>query len=437
VRVGVRHTAHTQGAPPRPREWVGPEEDGWANRAALVVVIVLVLVLVAGLLVSIVAWGRRSPHRATPSKRTDVAISGLTPINRATWWVVLERQAIDRDWVLRTTDGGRRWRDVSPPVPLVGSSDFLDADVGWVVPTRLSTPVGVSLSSLREPLYATVDGGRRWRQLGLVPYGCQLDFVDRSHGWCAAIGAAAGSEGVQLVGTDDGGATWHPVSTTAVYPTPSTPGALPFGCDKQLSFATPTIGLATEACNGGEPVLYRSTDAGAEWAPIRLPLPPGFVPPYGDGFSTGAPVFDGSQVTVPIEFAVGGPPLPRIRVVVYRSDDDGASWHLVPLPSRISTFPDVIDAAHWITTDGTTLTATADRGRHWRTWRPDVRLVDHIGEPMRLQFLTPLVGWALPLAGGTTLTTTDGGLRWKPLVIDPERFSFGVPQLPEAAPKPA
>lgn len=415
----------------------GPAEEGADSddRTRVAVALVVGLVLVAGLCISIAVIGR--PPIAGPRTRpADAAVQELTPVNRRTWWVVLDGQTVDRDWVLRTTDGGRHWRDVSPPVPMVGSSDFLDADVGWVVPTRLSTPVGVSLSSLREPLYATVDGGRRWRQLGLVPYGCQLDFVDRSHGWCAAIGAAAGSEGVQLVGTDDGGATWHPVSTTAVYPTPSTPGALPFGCDKQLSFATPTIGLATEACNGGEPVLYRSTDGGAEWTPIRLSLPPGFVPPYGDGFSTDAPVFDGSQVTVPIEFAVGGPPLPRIRVVVYRSDDDGARWHLVALPSRISTFPDVIDAAHWIATDGTTFAVTADAGRTWRTWRPDVRLKDHSGEPMRLQFLTPLVGWALPLDGGATLMTTDGGHRWKPLHVDPDRFSFAVPQLPEAAPKP-
>jgi len=430
--TGVRRAQPPQGDVDGP----GDEGAGFDDRPRVGVALVVGLVLVAGLCVSIALIGR--PPVAGPRPRpAEVALHELTPISRRTWWVVLDGQAVDRDWVLRTTDGGGRWRDVSPPVPMVGSSDFLDADVGWIVPTRLSTPVGISLSRLRQPLYATTDGGRTWHRRGSVPWDCQLDFVDHLHGWCTAIGAAAGSEGVQLVGTDDGGTTWHPVSTTAPPPSPSTPGSLPFGCDKDLTFTTPTIGLATEACNGGEPVLYRSTDAGAEWTPIRLPLPPGFVPPYGDGFSTEAPVFDGSQVTVPIEFAVGGPPLPRIRVVVYRSDDDGASWHLVPLPSRISTFPDVIDAAHWIATEGTTLTATADAGRHWRTWRPDVRLVDHIGEPMRLQFLTPLVGWALPLAGGTTLTTTDGGLRWKPLVIDPERFSFGVPQLPEAAPKPA
>lgn len=401
--------------------------DAPAVPRTVTVALVVGLVLVAGVCASIAVMSR--PPVTGRRHRTDVDVQQLTPVDRRTWWVVLEGQTVDRDWVLRTTDGGRHWRDVSPPVPMVGSSDFLDADVGWAVPTRLATPVGVSLSSLREPLYATADGGRAWKRLGMVPYGCQLDFVDHLHGWCTVIGAAAGSEGVQLVGTVDGGRTWHPVSPTAVYPAPSTPGALPFGCDKQLSFATPTVGLATEACNGGEPVLYRSTDGGARWSPIHVPVPPGFQPPYGDGFLMGSAVFDGSQVTVPVDYGVGAP-RPRVRLAVYRSHDLGARWRLVPLPARLSSFPDVVDATHWIGNDGTELTATDDGGRHWRTWRPDVRLVDHVGAAMRLQFLTPLVGWALPLDGGATLTTTDGGHGWKPLTVDPGRFRFAVPPPP-------
>lgn len=438
VRESVLGTTNNGGEPPERYEaGGGPKEEGSPDRTGVVVALVVGLVLVAGMCISIGMASRRGVAGGHRSHRTDVAVQQLTPVNRRTWWVVLEGQTVEREWILRTVDGGRHWRDVSPPVPLVGSSDFLDAEIGWVVPAAQRTPVGTALSSLVEPVYATVDGGATWRRLGSVPYGCYIYFVDRSHGWCTALGAAAGSEGVQLVGTVDGGRTWHPVSTTAVYPAPSTPGALPFGCDKELSFATQTIGLATEACNGGEPVLYRSTDGGATWTAVHLPLPPGFVPPYGDGFFAGSPVFDGSQVTMAVEYGVPtSTSQPTWRVAVYRSDDRGTTWRVVPLPHRFGPTPVVVDATHWFISDGATLAATADGGRHWRTWRPDVALRDHLGQPMRLQFLTPLVGWALS-SDADLLMTTDGGHSWRALAIDPGRFSFAVAPLPKAAPKPA
>jgi hypothetical protein len=155
-----------------------------------------------------------------------------------------------------------RWHDVSPPVD-GGSAYFLNSDTAWVEADAVTPPAQV-------PIYRTVDGGASWQKLGSVPNTCdQLDFVDARHGWCASIGGALGSSFVKLYETTDGGFTWTLASETGqLGVAPSTPDSLPFGCDKSITFTSPTVGWASSYCNGGSAFLYTTEDAGSRWYPL-------------------------------------------------------------------------------------------------------------------------------------------------------------------------
>lgn len=130
--------------------------------------------------------------------------------------------------LIRTTDGGRRWSDRTPPglhgsllQVGVGSSPvaFRGPRDGWLA---VSSPG-------RVRVFRTADGGVRWRSATVSPSKAAglsasdialmlaLDFVNGREGWLltSAVGAAAGSQDVELYRTVDGGAFRHYLRTLA------------------------------------------------------------------------------------------------------------------------------------------------------------------------------------------------------------------------------
>lgn len=221
------------------------------------------------------------PATPTTAKTSPSTVAGDTgilqsfaPESTTTWWAVVESNLTSQGYVARTTDGGQTWRDVLTPAGEgVAASDFLNTETAWVATGGPGTA--------NPPLYRTTDGGQTWQRLGTDPGACALQFVDQIHGWCVDIGAAAGSEGVELYRTSNGGQSWTLVSRTSPgLGTPSTAGALPFGCDKTITFTSAQTGYAAFYCNGGTPYLYKSTDAGAHWQALG-PVPPPAGAPTG------------------------------------------------------------------------------------------------------------------------------------------------------------
>jgi len=339
----------------------------------------------------------------------------FAPQSATTWWVIVQSNLSARTWVVRTVDSGKHWQDVSAPVKIVASSAFVGTRAAWI-------ETGALHPGPTQPLYRTLDGGHVWRVVGSLPSECELDFVDLQNGGCTSIGAATGSETVNLLRTTDGGSSWALVSHTGLFDKASTIGALPYACDKTIAFTSPEVGWAAQYCNGGKPRLWVSRDSGMHWRALApVPLPKRFHP-AGEGLSL--PALSGSRITVSVD--VGG--LPHGATVIATSQNGGRSWRtqLIPGSPRYWTV-DLVDVAHWLVSDGSTLGSTADAGRHWHSWTPSVRMEDAVGTTLALRSVSPRVGFATPNGNeGPLWWTRDGGGTWLPIRIHAGPFT--VPQ---------
>jgi photosystem II stability/assembly factor-like uncharacterized protein len=348
----------------------------------------------------------------------------FTPTSATSWWAVVADNLKPKSWVVRTVDSGRHWRNVSPLTGYVGSSSFLNADDAWIEAGFVGYPK-------TAPMYRTRDGGRSWQRIGAVPNDCQLQFVDELHGWCTLIGAALGSESVDLWRTSDGGVTWTRASRSTFVGAgngASTPGAIPVGCDKSVTFTSPTVGWSPFWCSAGGGAaapLYQSTDGGSTWhalPSVPFPsLPSGVTGDSGSGLGT--PVARGADLAMTLN--IWGRPG---ATAIATSADGGTTWRtqLVPNPTKVWVV-DVIDPTHWRLADGTVFMATDDAGNHWRTTTPNVHMKDPYGALVELKFLSTDLGWAIPGSNGGPLSwTTDGGASWKPITITAGPYKLGA-----------
>ncbi len=79
--------------------------------------LVVLLVLAVGVL------GVGSPRQGSAATSGDHGVlETFAPRSAMTWWAIVESNLHAKTFVVRTSDGGRRWRDVTPPVKLVSAS---------------------------------------------------------------------------------------------------------------------------------------------------------------------------------------------------------------------------------------------------------------------------------------------------------------------------
>lgn len=295
--------------------------------------------------------------------------------------------------VLRSTDHGVTWADVTPqPHGQAGSFFALDDNTAWFV-TILSVASG-------SDIYRTLDGGRTWARSGAaLPISGRdsLDFVDPLRGWATVgLGAAAGSSAVAVLRSFDGGASWTRVADTGD-PTLASPSAsgIAFACDKgAAAFGSRTVGVMPAICAGGPPYLYRTQDAGSHWTSVTLPNL-GQQSYFSDAefLSADDVVMAGTYYTTKA--------VPALLV----SRDGGISWTSHPLPGAGSVAFAAPDFGWQLDSP---IEATSDGGT---TWTP-LRVPDPPFRPSEMTLQDLGAGIAVAWSSTSIYLTEDGAATW-------------------------
>ncbi|WP_328907000.1 oxidoreductase [Streptomyces sp. NBC_00234] len=194
---------------------------------------------------------------------TTARFRGLAAVSRSTAWV-----AGSKGTVLRTSDGGAHWQDVSPP----GAAELEFRDVEAFDGRRaVALAIGEGEASR---VFRTDDGGATWTESfrntdARAFYDC-MTFFDRRHG-LAMSDPVDGR--FRILSTDDGGRSWT-VLPTAGMPA-AQPGEAGFAASGQclVSSGPKDVWLATGGAATAR--VLHSGDRGLTWTAAESTLPAG------------------------------------------------------------------------------------------------------------------------------------------------------------------
>ena len=324
--------------------------------------------------------------------------------------------------LLRTTNGGSAWADVTPQgvdAARIRAVSFLDPSRGWLLTSR-----DVAADAVQLVVYRTSDGGRSWSSADVgrpsgaeadaVAAAASFDFLDARHGWLSASlpSSAAFSRG-ELFATSDGGATWNALT-------------IPIGAP--VDFQNAHDGWTAGGVSSGR--LYVTHDGGSSWRESQVSAP------AGDESATAAyevPTFVNGQLgALPVAFVHGT----QAELAWYRTDDGGASWMLAkrfPADQSLevgTTLPTALspDGA-WIAAlaQGRSIGVVTNRGGSSSEHTTSGLPITAQSAVTKLGYASAADGWALVsgsyCAGFKTdcssyealFRTTDGGSSWSQL----------------------
>src|SRR3972149_11168274 len=207
-----------------------------------------------------------APRPPTPVPTSaPVTITHIKMFDTTTGWAEGQLGTEEETRILRTTDGGMTWSDISPERGAdYRGSFFLDAQLAWV------------FAGYGGPAWRTQDGGQSWVSLEGSPWWQdEIWFNDGQHGWKGngeAFGMSFPGYAIDSFSTtQDGGQRWEAAM-------PPTGGGFPFLAFPDERTAWVIWGGKRAAMEGwahlGVPIRVLTTSDGAEtWTPRMLPLP--------------------------------------------------------------------------------------------------------------------------------------------------------------------
>jgi photosystem II stability/assembly factor-like uncharacterized protein len=353
-----------------------------------------------------------SPYPDTPAPPTIAAPVVDSPallevefLNELDSWGVTETE------IVRTTDGGFTWYDVTPPdleeTGFTVELFVLDRDHAWIQKPDFNNFPNNGL------LYHTSDGGLNW-SISSTPFSAgDLNFLDEENGWMLAdLGVGAGSNAVAVFQTTDGGATWTK-SYTNDPNDPQAADSLPLGGIKSdlvpLDMQTAWVGGVVYA--PGSVYLYRTDDGGRTWAPVSVELPEG-AEEYELGIDRDQMRFV-SDVDGYLIVRMAGE---STQTAVYTTDNGGETWRLAPTLIPGAGSSEFLSEEDAILYNGQAFHVTRDGGVTWVTVEPDIVFGDSF---FSMDFVDLRSGWVIsvdPQNHHSLYRTHDGGATWLPVL---------------------
>jgi photosystem II stability/assembly factor-like uncharacterized protein len=365
------------------------------------------------------------PLRLDSGERVSIQLTRMFTADDG--WAIGHGQASVMDHLLRTSDGGVTWIEVTPPRILaqnslvyhVAQAFFSDRTHAW---TLYSTqdPSALNASAI---VWSTSDGGLSWTDGKAFDYGdlpqdqilpAHLGFSDLLHGWFMVhMGAGMSHDYVAIFTTEDGGIHWKRV----VDPTLNN---LDMACTKTgIVFNTAENGWVTGNCGGVVAGVYVShtTDSGATWSAVNLPAPLDLQ----ELFASPENICSAEQISFSAPQAgrflvrCNLPSKNSPRAWLYNTRDWGRTWTAYDLPEPYGNYVFTNGQNGWWLgsanpdgSQGISLFSTTDSGLTWLS-------VLNPGWIGPIDFIDAQTGWVVAKANGRTafVTSTNGGKSWK------------------------
>ena len=224
----------------------------------------LVLVAVALVLIVVSAAGAARSGYAWHDVNTGTTahFRGLAAVSATTVWV--SGYTATDGVVMRTTDRGATWEDVTPP----GAAGLQFRDISaFDANDAVAMSIGNNTTDFR--IYVTHDGGQTWALtfVNSEPtafYDC-MSFFNRKDG--LAISDPPDGEHFRVIATNDGGMSWHVTGLDM----PAAPGAYGFAASGEC-LTTDHGHRAWFGSGGSEASIFRSDDRGVTWTKTSTPL---------------------------------------------------------------------------------------------------------------------------------------------------------------------
>jgi photosystem II stability/assembly factor-like uncharacterized protein len=333
-----------------------------------IVLVLLVLCACGGIALFLTSFGDTGgpiPGSSSSSEGKWTALPDLANLNPGTvcfvdantgWVIGLDMSGeLDRDAVLRSTDGGGTWVKQD-----FGNGNKVEQACGWFLDVNTGWVVGAG-----SAIFATKDGGATWSKQksprDTVFTG--VHFADANRGW------VVGYYGT-ILATTDGGATWKEQMHDENMPLTGV----------QFLDANTGWAVGEDQKSGTSPILH-TTDGGASWKRQSLPVKASLTDVHFIDANNGWTVGDDGLIFATKDggrtwtqqrsglngklwsvwftdanngWAVGGNRAIPMRGVMLRTTDGGATWKSVSVEDKGPVYSvQFVDPSHgWAVGDG-------------------------------------------------------------------------------------